>query len=205
MTLTQYIIVLLVARASRPCLAVLALLAASPALAGGGGDGGLYIGDFGQAIASLIIFGLLLAVLGKWAWKPIIAQLQKREQRIAETIKSAEDRQAAADALLEEYRKKLAAADAEAADVVASARKEAAAAREQILQAARVEAQRIAEQSNSEIEQAKSVAIRDLYEQAAVLATDVAGKILRRQLKPDDQKQMLQDALAEIRQKASDK
>jgi len=184
--------------------ALLALVLASPAWAGGGGDeGGLYIGDFGQAIASLIIFGLLLAVLGKWAWKPIIEQLQKREQRIAETIKSAEDRQAAADALLVEYRKRLSDADAEVADMHASARKEAAAAREQILQAARAEAQRIAEQSHTEIEQARSVAIRDLYEQAAVLATDVAGKIIRRQLKPDDQKQMLQDAVAEIRQRAS--
>ena len=188
---------------SRPYITVLLALASSPALASGGGDGGLYIGDFGQAIASLVIFVLLLLVLGKWAWKPIITQLQRREQRIAETIKSAEDRQAAADALLDEYRKKLAAADAEAADVLAAARKDAAAAREQILAAARAEAQRIAEQSNTEIEQARSVAIRDLYEQAAVLATDVAGKIIRRQLKPDDQKQMLQDALAEIRQKAT--
>ncbi|MCL2701237.1 MAG: F0F1 ATP synthase subunit B [Phycisphaerae bacterium] len=186
-------------------IAVLALLLAFalPAAAGGGGGGdGLYIGDIGQAIASLIIFGLLLLVLGKWAWKPIIAQLQRREQRIAETIKNAEDRQAQADALLEEYRQKLAAADAEVADVLASARKDAAAAREQILQAARAEAGRIAEQSTTEIEQAKSVAIRDLYEQAAVLATDVAGKIIRKQLKPDDQKQMLQDALAEIKQRA---
>jgi len=182
--------------------AVLAVALASPVMASGGGDG-LYIGDFGQAIASLIIFGLLLVVLGKWAWRPIIEQLQKREQRIAETIKAAEDRQSQADALLDEYRKKLAAADTEAGEVLASARKEAAAAREQILQAARVEAQRIADQSNTEIEQARSVAIRDLYEQAAVLATDVAGKIIRRQLKPDDQKQMLQDALAEIKQKAS--
>jgi len=187
--------------------AVLAVALACPAMASGGGGEGrpsLYIGDFGQAIASLIIFGLLLAVLGKWAWRPIIEQLQRREQRIAETIQSAEDRQVQADALLDEYRKKLAAADAEAADVVASARKEAAAAREQILLAARAEAQRIADQSHTEIEQAKSVAIRDLYEQAAVLATDVAGKILRRQLKPDDQKQMLQDAVAEIQKRASD-
>jgi len=179
--------------------ALLAVAVVSPALAA---DGNLY-GDLGQAIASLIIFGLLLLVLGKWAWKPIIEQLQKREKRIADTIQSAQDRQAQADALLEEYRQKLAAADAEAGEVLASARKEAAAAREQILQAARAEAQRIAEQSNTEIEQAKSVAIRDLYEQAAVLATDVAGKIIRRQLKPDDQKQMLQDALAEIQTKAA--
>ena len=183
---------------------LLALALASPALASGGGDGkGLYIGDFGQAIASLIIFGLLLAVLGKWAWKPIIEQLQRREQRIAETIKNAEDRQAAADVVLKQYNDRLAAAAAQAADLLAAARKDAAAAREQILAAARAEAQRIADQSNTEIEQARSVAIRDLYEQAAVLATDVAGKIIRRQLKPDDQKQMLQDALAEIKKKAA--
>jgi len=182
--------------------AVLAVWSAAPALAAEGEKGGFYFGDLGQAVASLIIFGILLVVLGKWAWKPIIKQLEGREHRIAETIQNAQLRAAEAEALLEQYRKRLAAAEAEAGEVLNQSRKEAAAAREAILQAAHVEAQRLGEQSRSEIEQAKTSAIRDLYEQAAVLATDVAGRIIRRQLSPDDQKQMLQDALAEIRQKA---
>ncbi|MCY2924432.1 MAG: hypothetical protein NT031_03185, partial [Planctomycetota bacterium] len=46
-------------------------LLAQPALANEGG-GGLYFGDLGQALAAVAVFLVLLAILGKWAWKPII-------------------------------------------------------------------------------------------------------------------------------------
>ena len=86
----------------RARLAVLAgpCLIAQTAFAGEGG-GGLYFGDLGQALAALGIFLLLLGILGKWAWKPIIEQLRTREERIERAVADAEKRHQDAKDLLE--------------------------------------------------------------------------------------------------------
>ena len=65
------------------------LLTASPAWADEPQSGGFDFGTLGQAGASLFIFAVLLFILGKWAWKPIISQLEQREKSIADTIAQA--------------------------------------------------------------------------------------------------------------------
>ena len=80
---------------------------ASAMAAEGEGGASSGAGDLGQAIATVVIFLLLLAVLGRWAWRPIVSQLQQREQRIADTISAAQKREKEAQDLLESYRKRL--------------------------------------------------------------------------------------------------
>jgi F-type H+-transporting ATPase subunit b len=181
--------------------AVTPLLAAASASAAEGGS--FDFGGLEQPIASLVIFGILLFILGKWAWKPILSQLEAREKKIADTIEQARLRQEEAQKLLAEYQAKLAAAEEQAAALLTQSRKEANTAREKILQHAAEDAQRTAEQLRREIEAAKQEAMREAYDSLGTLATEIAGKIIRRNLRPEDQKRIVEESLQEIRGKVS--
>ncbi|HDY64823.1 MAG TPA: hypothetical protein ENH84_01150, partial [Phycisphaerae bacterium] len=99
-----------------------------------------YPGDFGQAVATVVIFGVLLVILGKYAWKPIVAHIRRREEDIATRISDTEQRNAKAEKLIHEYREQLDNIDVEAETMLAEARKKASAEEGNILNTARQEA-----------------------------------------------------------------
>ena len=183
------------------CVAVLMVLAL-PAWAGESeSSGDFYFGDVGQAAVTILILLLLLAVLGKYAWKPLTAQLEKREKSIQKTIDEAIKRETQAADLLAQYRERLDAAQAQAAEVLAKGRQDAALARETVLAAAQDEVRQAGEAARQEIEQAKTKALNELYDATAHLAAEVAGQVIRRNLTGDDRKRLLDDSLDEIRKK----
>ncbi|HOF17797.1 MAG TPA: F0F1 ATP synthase subunit B [Phycisphaerae bacterium] len=180
------------------CAVATALLPVAPAL---GAEGGPNVGDIGQAVAAILIFLLLLAVLGRWAWKPIVHQLHSREESIARAINDAQRRDQESQELLKLYRNRLDRAEAEVAEILASGRKEAAVARDQILQAASDEARKSASAARQEIDQARRDALRDLYETTAELAAEMAETVLRRNLSDDDRRRIVGESLQELRKR----
>jgi F-type H+-transporting ATPase subunit b len=160
-------------------------------------------GDLGQAIAAILIFLALLAVLGKYGWTPIMEQLRRREEHIAKAIDDAQKGRQDAEALLSQYRAKLDQAAGEAKEVIAKGRQEAAAAREEILAQARDEARKAAEMARQDIEQAKQKALEELYQTTTELAADMAGRVLQESLKASDHRELLADSLSEIRKNAA--
>lgn len=195
------------ARSHNPYAVAAALLAllvlTGPLWAAGGESQGLQPGDLGQAIASLVIFLILLAVLGKYAWKPLIAQMQRREQGMAEALEQAKTRQREADQLLEDYRAQLARAEGDAKELIAKARAESVAAREVLLNDARLEARKTSDTMLQDIEHAKREALAELYRTTADLAAEMAGRLVRRTLSPQDHSQLLSESLEEIRRRAT--
>ncbi len=156
-------------------------------------------GDVGHAIAALVIFAALLVILGRFAWKPLLGQLHRREESIAETLRSSQERETEAQELLKFYRARMEAAEAEATEVVTRGRKETAAAREEVLAAAREEATRIVAQTRRDITTAKEAALRELRVATAELAVDLAEQVLGKTLKDADHAQLVEQSLAEIR------
>jgi F-type H+-transporting ATPase subunit b len=150
------------------------------------------------SVTTLIIFGLLVAVLGKYAWGPILAGLKSREEKIRKDIADAETARQQAETTLRGYTAKMAAAE----EQVRSLLGKAAADAEKIAQSLRIraqqEAEEIKERATAEIESAKSQAVREIYEQTADLATTIASKIIRRTLNADDQKDLVKRSLEEI-------
>ena len=161
-------------------------------------------GNAGEAVAAIVIFLLLLVVLGKWAWKPIVKQLQMREESISGQIQEAQRRQKEAQELLDQYKAQLAAAQKEVEELLSQGRREAAQAREQIVAAAQEEGKKAIDRAGEDIEQAKRTALRELYETTATLAVDVAGKIIRKTLQPQDHRDLVEQSLQEIRLRAGD-
>jgi F-type H+-transporting ATPase subunit b len=187
-----------------------ALIAATVALAAGAAAAAEegkapYPGDLGQAIAAMVIFLLLLAVLGRWAWKPVVLQLQMREKRIADVIAGAQAREKEAQELLEEHRRRLDRAEADAQGVLERSRQEAAEVRERILAEAREESRRSGDKARQEIDEAKRAALRELYDATAVLATDIASRIIRKNLNPEDHRRLLAESLSDLEQRVAGK
>jgi F-type H+-transporting ATPase subunit b len=173
----------------------LSALAAAPALGAEGGESNIFAGDIGNAIWTLVIFGLVLFVLGKYAWGPMLERLQAREDFIRDALTSAKADREAAEKQLASYEQKLAAARAEATALVEEGRRDAAVVRQRIEEEARAEAEKIVARARKEIEIAKDTAVKELYTQAAHLATQAAAQIISKELDPADHQRLIAEAI----------
>ncbi len=146
-------------------------------------------------IFSLIIFGILLFVLAKYAWKPILEGLDNREKSIAKNIDDAKTSNEKAQALLAQYEHKLRAAGDEASRLIAEARIDAEKARERIVSEAKEEAQRQRDRAIAEINAARDAAVRELAEKSVDSAVMLASRIVGKSLKPDDHARLIEQSL----------
>lgn len=147
------------------------------------------------AIWTAVIFGVLLLVLKKFAWGPIVEGLEKREQRIAENIAAAEKANEDARLMLAEYERKLAASADEVRAILDEARRDAEHTQQEILAKARADAQAERDRALREIETAKDGALKELGERTADLAVELAGKIVGSRLNSGDHQRLIEEAL----------
>ena len=173
-------------------------LVASTAWGAGGGENNLFAGDIGNAVWTLVIFILAIVVLGKFAWGPLLSGLQKREEFIRRSLREARDDREAAEVRLREYEEKLTAAHAEAARIVEEGKQSGESVRSDIEAKAREEADKMVERARREIELAKGSAIKELYATSAELATEIASRILQRELNPRDHEKLIADSIEEL-------
>lgn len=163
-----------------------------------GGEANIFGGDLGNMIWTVLIFGLVLVVLGKFAWGPLLSTLQERENFIRDSLTEAKKDREEAEARLKEYSSKLDEARAEASAIVDEGRRDAEVAKAKIDEDAREEAEMLLDRAKREIDVAKTTAIRELYEKSASLATDVAERVLRREVSAADHERLIADALDEL-------
>lgn len=182
-------------------------LSAAHALAGADAHGAEhspspFAGTIAQSIAAALVFLILVVVLNKLAWKPILKGLQDREAKIKDDLSKAEHAAAKAEATLKEYQAKLTQAQADAQDIVTRARQDAERESLRIQEQTRRELDAMKKQATADVRYAKEVAISDIYREAASLSTAVAGRILGRVINADDQKALIEQAIRE-REKAA--
>lgn len=177
-----------------------ALSAARPALAATGGEENIFSGNLGNAVWTILIFGTVLFILGKFAWGPLLEALQQREQFIRESLSEAKKERETADARLEEYNAKLNEARSEATAIVEEGRRDAEVVKSKIEEEAREESQRMLDRAKREIELAKQSAIKELYTSSANLATDMASKILQKELSGAERDKLVARSLADLEQ-----
>lgn len=175
------------------------LWAALPALASEGGEpGGVFAGDVGNALWTLVIFGTVVFVLGKFAWGPILSGLTAREKFIRTALEEAQRNRAEAEARLKEYVDQLNSARSEATAIVEEARRDADVVKRRIEEEAGGEAARIVERAKREITLAKETAVKELYSLSAKLTTEVAGKILRREITAHDHERLIRESIDKL-------
>jgi F-type H+-transporting ATPase subunit b len=158
----------------------------------------LFAGDLGVAIWTLVIFTLVVVILGRYAWGPILKGLQTRESFILESLEKARQERESAETRLREYEEKLAQARTEATAIVEEGRRDAEAAKNRILEEARREAEKERERTKREIQLATDTATKELYALAARLAIDMASRIIRKELTPQDHARLIADSIQEL-------
>jgi len=151
--------------------------------------------DRDTAIFTAVVFLLWVAILGKFAFKPIALALDKREQAVADNIASAEKANVDARELLEQYRQKLADAHVEVKEILDAGKKEAEAASATILEKARQAAESERLRATKEIEAATTGALQELAEKSATLATTLAGKIIKTKIDASAHQDLITNAI----------
>ncbi len=180
------------------------ILAVVPALgaaaSGEGGDGNIFTGDLGNIIWALVVFGLVVLVLGRFAWGPILEGLQQREDFIRDSLETAKQDRDQAEHRLKQYDDKLSEARAEATAIVEEGRRDAEVLRQRIDEEARAEAEKTIERAKREIGIAKETAVKELYTLSGNLATEIASRIVGRELKPEDHQRLIEESIGELEQ-----
>lgn len=149
-------------------------------------------------LTSLTVFVILLVVLSKTAWKPILAGLQQREDTIRKALDDAEEAHEKAKALIAEYEAKIDHAREEAQAIFDEARRDAADIREQIESDARQRADESIERAKREISQVSAKAWDSLVRDAAAMSTEAASRIISRQLTPEGHAEIVAGVVSEF-------
>jgi len=181
-------------------LGVSALSTAGPVLAASGADENIFSGNLGNAVWTILVFGTVLFVLGKFAWGPLLEALQKREEFIRESLAEAKKERESADQRLAEYNAKLDQARAEATAIVEEGQRDAGVVKARIEGEARDESAKMLDRAKREIDLAKQSAIKELYTSSANLATEMASRILQKELSPAERERLVARSLDELEQ-----
>jgi F-type H+-transporting ATPase subunit b len=149
-------------------------------------------------ITALLVFGVVVAILGKVAFPKILKGLDAREAKIREEINSAEQARKQAKEALAMYERNLAEARAEAQKMLEKTRAQQQALADELRAKADAELVVMKDRARRDIEAAKRAAIAEIYIEAANQATEIAAKILQREMTPRDQQRLIDDSLREL-------
>ncbi len=178
--------------------AVCALLVCWPATALAAEGGGGLINLDRSLIIQAINFALLLFLLSKVLYRPLVGKLEERAEAIRKSLDEAKAARAAAEREREEHAAKLQAAHAEAQAIRAQALKEAGEEQRRLVEGARAEATRLVESARAELDQEVRRAREALRQEAADLAVSVAEKLIRKSLREDDHRRIVEDAIGRV-------
>lgn len=180
-------------------------LGAEEAHEGEGGEHGLgrklanpLFFDPDLALWTAIVFLLLLWVLKKFAWGPIVEALEAREKRVTDYLAAAEAKHEEAKGLLAAHEARLASAKDEVREMLEEARRDAEATKGQIVAEAESAARSHRDRAVRDIDQARDSAVRSLAETSANLAVDLAGKVVRQNLTGDQQAELVREAITKL-------
>jgi F-type H+-transporting ATPase subunit b len=147
----------------------------------------------GLIIWQLFVFVLLVILLGKLAWKPILSSLKEREESIQQALDSAEKAKVEMAALKSDNEKLLREAREERDKILRDAREAANRLHDQAQTDAKKNAEKIIEDAKAIIQTEKNAALRDVKSQVAMFSLEIAEKLIKNNLKDDKAQKDLAD------------
>jgi F-type H+-transporting ATPase subunit b len=179
-------------------LANIVVLAATEGGTEDSGGSFLVSPGLGLMIWTLIAFGISMLILQRYAFPRISEALEKRARAIQDSVDYAEKQRAEADKILEEYRARLKEAREQAEDILVRSRKAAESFEQESKERARQEHQEAMERTRREIEAETRRALEEIRKEVANLTIVATEKVARKSLDGDDQKRLVEEALAEV-------
>jgi len=154
--------------------------------------------DPGLFIWTILTFLLLFAALAKFAWKPLLTALDKRQQVIAAAVEDARKTKEELERVRQDSARLLADARKEADGFITRARADADRYREELRLQAAAEAANITKNAERQIQQETARALEQLRREAVDLSLDIASKVLRRTVTRADHEQLIDDVVKQI-------
>jgi F-type H+-transporting ATPase subunit b len=169
-----------------------------PLVASGEGGGTLLDVNPGLIFWTVITFVLLLLLLRKIAWKPILSALDLREKEIRDSLEKAEKAKEEAQKILEANQANLSKAEDEAKKIIEQTRTYAANLKEQLTKESKEQAKKIIDDASAEIQRRKDAAFDELKGQIAEIAVNAAEKIMRENLDANKNKKIVDEYLKDV-------
>ncbi|GAW93833.1 F0F1 ATP synthase subunit B [Calderihabitans maritimus] len=151
-----------------------------------------------ELIWAIINFLILLAVLYKFLYGPLLKTLDNRRKEIEGNLERAEELKKQGEELLAQYNEKLESAKQEAQEIINRATKTGESMKEEMIANAKEEAAKILEKARQEIEAEKTKALAEIRDEMATLAVLAAGKVIGKTLDPKDHERLVKQFVAEV-------
>lgn len=157
--------------------------------------GGLRVGDM---IVQLVVFLILLALLRKFAWGPLMNMMEKRENYVANEIEEAEKSRLEAEEASKKAAAELDNVREEAQQIIEDAKKAGVKQEQDMIEAATREAERIKEQAQADIQNEKEQAVKALQAQVSSLSVMIASKVIEKEISTEDQEKLIDEYIKEV-------
>ena len=148
---------------------------------------------------TIVIFALLLVILSRFAFKPMLAAVEARERSLQDAIDAAKRDREEAEKVLAEHRAQLEKARSEAQKLIADGRATAEKLRNDLLEQTKAQQQEMLDRARLEIETEKVNAIAALRREAVDLAIAGAGKVIERNLDNDSNRKLVENFLGSVK------
>jgi F-type H+-transporting ATPase subunit b len=149
-------------------------------------------------LAEVIVFVIMLLILARYAYPPIIRAADARQRQIEEGLRASEEAQKRLLAVRDEVEQTIAEARDQAREVIARAHKEAAAEAEEMRERARREAQAQVEKARGDIGVERDRAIQELRAQMSALVVEAAGRVIKQTVDEKAHRRLIEESLAEV-------
>lgn len=154
--------------------------------------------SLGSLIWYLVNFVILLFLLQRFLYRPVLTTLANRTARIQESIENAEQVKQQLARAQQDYDAQLAKARAEAATIVAQANDRAKVQADQVIAQARAEAERIQQEARQQIAQERDQLLRGLQTQLATLVTQTASSVIGKELRSGGHEQLINESISSL-------
>jgi F-type H+-transporting ATPase subunit b len=163
-----------------------------------GDEGGIFGWAVDLGIWTLVVFLLLLWILRKYAWGPMLEGLKKREDAIRTAIEEAKIARAETERVRADFKAQMDKAYAEIPKIMDEARREAQQVADEMRTKANADIQTERQRLRREIDTARDQALKELQDFSADLATRISSKVLKRAVSADDHRRLVDDAMREL-------
>lgn len=157
--------------------------------------GGFHVMD---TIVMLVFFILLVYLVSKFAWGPVMDMMKKREEHVASEIDAAEKSRAEAEKASKEALEQLTQTKQEAQQIIEDAKNAGVKQEQDIIASARQEAERIKLAAQEEIQNEKEKALQALQDQVASLSVLIASKVIEKEISAQDQEELIEQYIKEV-------
>ena len=157
--------------------------------------------DPGLFIWTIATFLVLVALLAKFAWRPLLEALDRRQESIRKSLEDAQKARQELERLGVESQRILAAARTEAEQILSSTRSDANRFREELKQKAQTEAAGIVKNAERQIELETARALQQIRTEAVDLSVTIASKLLERNLSKADNDRLIEETFKQIEER----